>query len=75
MQETRKDKNLKVIKFLHSMSPYAAGEEASFPEEVANRLVDDGIAEIIKHTRTKIEEPLDKQMVSDKDSKKKYVTK
>jgi hypothetical protein len=61
------------------MSPYSAGEEAGFPEDTANRLVADGIAEIVKHTRTKLEEPKeepkDKQMTSDKEGKKKYVTK
>lgn len=86
MQNT--GKSFKLVKFIHKMHQYGAGETAGFPEEVADRLVSQGIAEIVKHDRIKIEKPKDKeensveedakvtkQMVAEKEDKKKYVTK
>ena len=64
----------KMVKFKHKMGIYAVGERASFKAEVADRIIDEGLAELVRVGRPKMENAKDKQ-ARPQSRDKKYVTK
>lgn len=47
------DKIMKAVKFAQSHPPYQVGEVAGFEDEVADKLVADGIAEAVEESEAK----------------------
>lgn len=59
---------MKMVRFTKSMAPYVAGEERAVPDDVAQRLVTEGAAEIVPSV-------FDKQVVAEESKKRRsYLT-